>query len=196
MLFTKEFWPGLADGSITMTFRRWKRPQAKVGGSYRTPVGMIKVTKLRQQTIGSITAADARRCGQPRERLLKYLGDDRDELVWRIEFVADGEDPRVALREDANVSAETLADLLRRLDRLDRASKRGPWTADVLRTIAARPGVRAPDLAASFGMETAPFKLDVRKLKALGLTESLTVGYRISPRGRVVLDAVDAARRS
>jgi hypothetical protein len=44
--------------------------------------------------------------------------------------------------------------------------------------------VRAPDLAASFGRETQPFKIDVRKLKALGLTESLTVGYRISPRGQ------------
>ncbi len=31
------------------------------------------------------------------------------------------------------------------------------------------------------------FKLNVRKLKALGLTESLEVGYRLSPRGRTVL---------
>ena len=190
MLFTKEFWPGLADGSITLTFRRWKRPQAKVGGSYRTPAGMIKVTAMRQQTIGSITARDARRCGQPRERLIRYLGAGPDELVWRIEFVRDGDDPRVALREDADLSADALADLLRRLERLDRASTRGPWTADVLRTIASQPGVRAPDLAASFGLETQPFKLDVRKLKALGLTESLKVGYRISPRGQVVLDAI------
>ena len=28
------------------------------------------------------------------------------------------------------------------------------------------------------------FKRDVRKLKELGLTESLPVGYRLSPRGR------------
>ena len=76
MLFTKEFWPGLADGSITLTFRRWSRPQVKVGGSYRTPGGMIKVTALSQQTIRSITAADARRCGQPRDRLVDvFLGD-------------------------------------------------------------------------------------------------------------------------
>ena len=30
--------------------------------------------------------------------------------------------------------------------------------------------MRAPDLAASVGRETQPFKLDVRKLKNLGLT--------------------------
>ncbi len=58
---------------------------------------------------------------------------------------------------------------------------------DVLQTIQARPAVRAPDLAASFGRETAPFKLDVRKLKALGLTISLPVGYRLSPRGEAFL---------
>jgi hypothetical protein len=34
------------------------------------------------------------------------------------------------------------------------------------------------------GRETLPFKRDVRKLKELGLTESLEVGYRLSPRGR------------
>jgi hypothetical protein len=59
----------------------------------------------------------------------------------------------------------------------------------VLFAIAKRPGVRAPDLAASFGRETAPFKVDVRKLKALGLTESLRVGYKLSPRGRAYLVA-------
>ena len=32
-----------------------------------------------------------------------------------------------------------------------------------------------------------PFKLNVRKLKALGLTESLEVGYRLSPRGKSLL---------
>ena len=40
------------------------------------------------------------------------------------------------------------------------------------------------DLAAGFGRETRPFKLDVRKLKNLGLTLSLDVGYRLSPRAR------------
>jgi hypothetical protein len=47
--------------------------------------------------------------------------------------------------------------------------------------------VRAPDLAASLGRETLPFERDVRKLKELGLTESLEVRYRLSPRGRAYL---------
>jgi hypothetical protein len=44
-------------------------------------------------------------------------------------------------------------------------------------------------LAASLGRETAPFKADVRKLKELGLTESLLVGYRLSPHGRAYLSS-------
>ena len=62
-----------------------------------------------------------------------------------------------------------------------------PWTRQVLRLIAERQGVRAPDLAASLDRETLSFKRDVRKLKELGLTHSLPVGYEISPRGRAYL---------
>jgi predicted DNA-binding transcriptional regulator YafY len=47
--------------------------------------------------------------------------------------------------------------------------------------------VRAAELAAELGLETQPFKRDVRKLKELGLTESLEVGYRLSPRGAAFL---------
>jgi hypothetical protein len=47
--------------------------------------------------------------------------------------------------------------------------------------------VRAPDLAAVLGRETLPFKRDVRRLKELGLTISLPVGYELSPRGRAYL---------
>ena len=39
----------------------------------------------------------------------------------------------------------------------------------------------APDFAARFGREVQPFKRDVRKLKELGLTISLLVGYELSP---------------
>jgi hypothetical protein len=39
-------------------------------------------------------------------------------------------------------------------------------------------------------LETQAFKTDVRKLKGLGLTESLEVGYRLSPRGVALLAAL------
>jgi hypothetical protein len=98
-----------------------------------------------------------------------------------------GEDPRIALRARADLTAEDRAGIDARLARLDAASRTGPWTGKVLAVIAANEGVRAPDLAAALGRETPPFKRDVRKLKDLGLTESLDVGYRVSPRGRAYI---------
>ncbi|HET9558634.1 MAG TPA: hypothetical protein VFS70_15950, partial [Actinomycetota bacterium] len=78
-------------------------------------------------------------------------------------------------------------ELVARLARLDRASSHGPWTRATLELIASHPERRAGDLAAMVGREIQPFKTDVRKLKALGLTESLEVGYRLSPRGQALL---------
>jgi hypothetical protein len=64
----------------------------------------------------------------------------------------------------------------------------------VLELIAAQPEVRAVELAAELGQEKLPFKRDVRKLKELGLTESLNPGYRLSPRGRAVLRELTGER--
>ncbi len=115
MLFEQRLWSGLADGSVTVAFRRWKRPRARVGGRHRTPAGVL-------------------------------------------------------------------------------AAHDGPWTIATLRLIGDRPGVRAAELAAAAGRERLPFKADVRKLKELGLTESLEVGYRLSPRGRALLARAGSPR--
>ncbi|MGH2813602.1 MAG: hypothetical protein ACRDLC_00450, partial [Actinomycetota bacterium] len=94
---------------------------------------------------------------------------------------------REALRQADDLPEAEVAGLLARLGRLDRAARDGPWTHLTLRLIGDRPGVRAAELAAAAGRERHPFKTDVRKLKELGLTESLEVGYRLSARGRALL---------
>jgi hypothetical protein len=189
MLFPQGFWAGLEDGSVTLAFRRWRRPGVKAGGTQLTPVGVLAIDAVEPVEVTDIAEGDARQAGyRDRDELLAELARHPDGTLYRIAFHHAGADPRVALREDAEVSDDQLAAIRARLGRLDRASSHGPWTEAVLRLIAARPGVRAADLAASLGRETQPFKTDVRKLKALGLTESLAVGYRLSPRGRTVLD--------
>jgi hypothetical protein len=45
----------------------------------------------------------------------------------------------------------------------------------------------AATLAEELGQEKLVFKRNVRKLKELGLTESLEIGYRLSARGRALL---------
>jgi hypothetical protein len=107
-------------------------------------------------------------------------------FLLRLRLASD-EDPRAALADTAELSTEDVEAIALRLDRLDRASSHGPWTRDTLAIIARRPAVRAGDLAAELGREMLPFKVDVRKLKNLGLTLSLEVGYRLSPRGAAYL---------
>jgi hypothetical protein len=138
----------------------------------------------------TIDDADARRAGFPdAETLVSELRGDAALPVYRIAFhVVDEPDPRSVLAASADLSPAARAEIDRRLDRLDRASAHGPWTRAVLEVIAAQPATRAADLAAGFGRETQPFKTDVRKLKNLGLTESLEVGYQLSPRGRAYLE--------
>lgn len=190
MLFPKRVWEGLADGSITVAFRYWKRPTVKSGGTQMTPVGVLRIEGVERVGMRSITLADARAAGyDSRAALMNDLARYRTPgtALYRIAFRYAGEDPRRALREDDHVGDRELQQIRGRLARLDRSSRHGPWTRAVLELIRDNPETLAADLAKRRGRETLHFKADVRKLKTLGLTESLRVGYRLSPRGRAVL---------
>ncbi|WGU40091.1 hypothetical protein [Phenylobacterium sp. NIBR 498073] len=180
MLFKAPVLAAIAEGKVDLAFRRWRKPTVKAGGTLTTPVGVLAIDAIAVIAPETISDADAVRAGyaDAAEALAALEGE---APVHRIAFRLIGEDPRRALRLD--VSSAALDEIETRLARLD---ARGPWTAAVLELIAAHPGVRAPDLAARLGRETLAFKIDVRKLKALGLTESLEVGYRLSPRGHAL----------
>jgi hypothetical protein len=182
---------GLVDGSIDVCFRRWRRRQVVAGHHYRSLIGFVQVEEIDVvDDVDAITDDDVRRAGYvDRDALLADLRPPAEgTTLYRVVLRrVDREDERAVLASSAELSPDEHAAVAARLDRLDRASKIGPWTMDVLRAIESRPAVRAADLAASFGRETQPFKLDVRKLKALGLTISLEVGYRLSPRGEAFL---------
>jgi hypothetical protein len=189
VLIRKPVLDAIAAGEITALFRRWDRPRVRVGGTHRTAVGVLEVLAVEQVAVSRLTAADARAAGFPTVAALRaaQTGDGR---LFRITVRLAGEDPRIALRSSADLTPDDRAAIAARLARMDAASRTGPWTGTVLRLIVENPGVRAPDLAERLGRETLPFKRDVRKLKELGLTESLEVGYRISPRGRAWLDGL------
>ncbi len=71
------------------------------------------------------------------------------------------------------------------------------WTCRILGLIHEKSGERAAGLAKEMGMDKPAFKANVRKLKGLALTESLKVGYRLSPRGEAVLaSCLDGGYRS
>ena len=185
---------GIVEGRIDVQFRRWRKPTVKTGGKLRTVVGELSVVSVEPISVSRITPNDAMRAGYAsRADLLRELAKFRqDGQLYRIELQLAGPDPRAVLRARAELSDDDVAELERRLARFDAASTHGPWTMETLRLIEERPATLAADIAASIGRQKAPFKTDVRKLKELGLTESLEVGYRLSPRGRAFLARTSA----
>ncbi len=201
MLFETRLREGLHDGSITLAFRRWRRAQVVAGHHYRTRPGMVVAEAVDIVTPAQVTAADARAAGyQDVPALLRDLRGDEALPLFRIRFrPLDTPDPRDELAATATLTAAEVAALTARLARMDKASKRGPWTTAVLGQIAAHPAVSSEHLAAALGWERPDFKIHVRRLKALGLTISLDVGYRLSPRGQAYLTGAgprQAAARS
>lgn len=191
MLFERRFRQGIAEGTITMTFRRWRTRQAIVGHRYRTSAGMIEVDAVDRVEPEDVTDVDARRSGYPAATaLLDDLRGDHDVPITRVTFhLVTEPDPRDVLARHDRLSDGDVAVIDRRLDLMDARSGAGSWTRATLQAIARSPGVRAADLATSLGRETQSFKRDVRKLKELGLTTSLEIGYRLSPRGDAYLRA-------
>lgn len=180
---------GIADGSVTLAVRRWKRARVRPGTRLRTAVGVLAIDAVALVWPEDITEEDARRAGYTsRGALLAELDRRGDDPIHRVELRHAGPDPRIALRARSNLTDAECEEIAARLARLDARSGHGPWTRAYLELIRERPETRAADLAAGLGRETQPFKRDVRKLKELGLTESLERGYRLSPRGRALLD--------
>jgi len=195
MLFAGSDRDGVANGKITVAYRRWAEARVVEGRIYRTNAGRIQIDSIRTvnpdliaDTDAEIAAADRRNAKDVRRR----LRGDESMPTFLIRFhLVEGPDPREELASRSTLTADDLAELRTRLARFDEASHHGAWTTETLRLIQSRPATRAADLAASVGRETAPFKLDVRKLKNLGLTHSLEVGYELSPRGTAYLKSLD-----
>lgn len=194
MLFRQEQWSGLADGSITVAFRRWRRPTVRAGGTLKSPAGVLQIDEVAVIDEHEVTDDDARAAGHPdRASVLAALGPSTaadtqgaERRLYRIRFRRVGDDPRIALRERDELTDDEFADLIARLNRLG-------WAVPVLRSIRDHPGVVSSELANAAGLERQSFKQRVRRLKELGLTESLDVGYRLSPRGHAMLRRLDAA---
>lgn len=175
MLLRNDTLEGIKSGTITLVFRRWLRPTVKTGGTLKTRQGVVAIHQV-ARVRGRISLKDARRAGYATVEELTRQLDQRPGDLYRIEVGWAGADPRIALRQETELAPEVLARV-----------QRWPWARPILELIEANPGVLALDLATRMGREKLPFKADVRKLKTLGLTESLKIGYRLSPRGEALL---------
>lgn len=182
-------------GRVDRAYRRWARPRVRSGTRMRTAVGVLEVTEVVRVDPTSLGDDEARRAGLPdADALRRALARREEGDVYLVRLRHVGADPRVALRQDAEMTEDARRTIDRRLDRMDAAAD-VPWTRQVLAAIEAQPAVVSTELAAGLGMERMLFKRRVRRLKELGLTDSLEVGYRLSPRGAAYLHESDSRTR-
>jgi hypothetical protein len=179
VLFRQDALDRIRGGRVSVVFRRWKRARVRAGTRLRTMIGLIEIRTVAQ--VAAVDDADARLAGYDDAAALRAdIPGDPAYPLFRMEVGFAGPDPRITLREQP-----PSPDVIARLDRMDRHRA---WTRRVLALIAEHPATRAGDLFAAAGYpDLASFKRDVRRLKELGLTESLDIGYRLSPRGAVVV---------
>jgi hypothetical protein len=194
MLFTAATLRGLADGRVNCTYRRWEVVRPKIGSRFTTAAGVVEVTSITPAQEEQLTEQDAADAGfDSVAALIKWTSAKGRGELYRIGIVLAGPDPRIELRRSDHLTSADVSALRAKLERMDRASPQ-PWTHSTLRQIQRLPGVVSTELAADAGQDRPTYKLRVRRLKALGLTESLERGYRLSPRGQAYLAALDSSR--
>ena len=192
MLTVEHSEKGIKAGIITLQFRRWKKPSVRKGSRIRTAMGVVEITDISETNPENITNDEAFSAGfSDLNHLLDILNSKRDGQVYKIELRYYSEDPRIALRQNTDVGDKDLETIKSKLDRLDRYSKEGSWTVAVLKMIRDKPRVRAADLAKINNREKDDFKINIRKLKNLGLTISHEVGYTLSPLGELVFKTLE-----
>jgi biotin operon repressor len=188
MIIKSQSLNAIREGKITLQFRKWTRPSVKQGTLLTTAIGQVEIQQIDVVTERQITDGDANAAGFPkRDALLQSLIKQNDGEIYKIRVRYHGEDPRIKLRSDVALSDAQYQQLIKKLQRLDAVSKEGPWTKDTLVAISKYPKVVSTELAAKLGHERMWLKLNIRKLKNLGLTISHEVGYEISPLGKAVL---------
>ncbi len=188
MLFKNADLEGIKAGAIGLAFRQWEKPTVKQGSLLKTGIGLVLVNDITEVKMSDITEADCRLAGfKDLAQLEKSLRPSEKGKLYRIAVCFYAADPRIALREQTQLTTADLNTLNQKLERLDHYSKQGNWTREILLAIQAHPKLAAIELARLTGKEKDWLKLNIRKLKNLGLTISHHPGYELSPLGKMFL---------
>jgi hypothetical protein len=63
MIFRQVTLDGIRGGTVTLAFRRWRRPSVRAGGTLLTSVGQLGISAVAPVTAAQIAEADAKRAG-------------------------------------------------------------------------------------------------------------------------------------
>jgi hypothetical protein len=184
MLLSQKTLDAIVNGEIDRVYRRWKRPAVVDGTLQRTSHGLVEVIGVRQVEESEIDAGAAG-FATNEEVLAGIRPPETGRNLYEIRIRWAGEDPRLTLRESTDLDEAALDAIDSVVSGIGRHG--GPTGIELLEMIAANPATPAQDLADGIGVERDVLKRRIRQLKELGLTESLRIGYRLSPRGEAYL---------
>lgn len=188
MIFKDRILEAISAGQVHLAFRRWEKMRVKPGSRILTSQGIVEITDVAE--VADITEQDAIAAGSPdRASLWRELNSGRPSAIYRITLRHAGADPRLALRARNDFTPSDHASLQNTLRHLDARSSQGPWTQTVLEAVNSHPHQPAAHLATLLGYDKEWLKLNIRKLKNLGLTISHQPGYELSSRGQAFLKA-------
>lgn len=188
MLFKQKDLEGIKAGKITLSFRNWKRLSIHVGSEIKTGLGIVKIGSIREIQLEEISDEDAVEAGfSSAKSLVGLLQSQKEGQIYKIAVSYLGENPKIELPGSGLISEEEFTALKTDLENLDKYSKIGKWTLKTLEAIRENPKLKAADLAVKVKKEKEWLKLNIRKLKALGLTISHEPGYTLSPKGEEYL---------
>ncbi len=189
MLFKQQHLEGIQEGTISFAFRKWQRPAVKKGSLIKTAVGQLEILDIYPVEENTITENDANQAGyHTKEDLLKVLNQKIQGLCYKVRVRYHSPDPRIKLRSQTHLTNDQFQLIAEQLHKMDQSSKLGAWTNLVMLAIKKNPEVRAVSLAEKLGFEKFWLKLNIRKLKNLGLTISHDTGYSLSPLGLTFLN--------
>jgi hypothetical protein len=191
MLFKTKFSALIKAKKIETAIRKWTKPTVKENGTLITPAGQLRITSVKKISYNEITDNEIIQAGYSgRGELDAELSHKNTGEIYKITFRLEGEDPRIELRQNSNITPDELATLQKKLQALEARTMVKGWSMRILEAVNNLPGLYAIQYANKLGYEKMWFKLQIRKLKNLGLTISLENGYEISPRGKAFLDSV------
>ena len=145
MLLPPKIAAGVADGTVTLAFRRWAGPRVKVGGRFLTSAGLIEVTSVEQIADDAVTQSDAEAAGAPSPAAVLKLTKGGPEVpLFRVGLAWAGPDPRIALRESAELTDDEITDLRTKLTRLDRPAATAPGRSRLSASSSSIPAAALP----------------------------------------------------
>ncbi len=196
MLFKQTHLNGIRSGSISLAFRKWEKASVKAGTLLKTAIGLVEIISIESVKEDTISDSDARNASfESKQELLQSFRQNDKGIIFKIEVRYHSEDPRIELRGQ-NLTDEMYFTLKEKLFRLDKFSKQGKWTQKVLLTIKDNPHLHAIGIAKLTNFEKELLKLNIRKLKNMGLTISHEVGYEISPLGKAFIEKLISENES